>query len=261
MRGRWRAVDRLFVAGRASFKTCATYRSRKRRPVVTRGSRGRSSRRSWRGLRVEDEGARCQLLFPETRARRLSRDVGACETKHVVAPRDHASRGLARDIRTRSGSVAYLPERLDPTLRVADWADRLSDSREKDPGAQSATDAARNDVWSSLATDETACFDAVNAVGACLSTERAKRGLVSTDARAREPRKPVAATRLAMTGHLSRDGVCSVWARVSKKIGPRAAGRKISAWGGTPIALSSHSAARSAARASLLGVERYFVAR
>jgi hypothetical protein len=209
VRGRWRAVDRLFVAGRASFKTCATYRSRKRRPVVTRGSRGRSSRRSWRGLRVEDEGARCQLLFPETRARRLSRDVGACETKHVVAPRDHASRGLARDIRTRSGSVAYLPERLDPTLRVADWADRLSDSREKDPGAQSATDAARNDVWSSLATDETACFDAVNAVGACLSTERAKRGPVSTNARAREPRKPVAATRLAMTGHLSRDGVCS----------------------------------------------------
>ena len=110
----------------------------------------------------EDEGARCQLLFLETRARRLSRDVGACETRRDVAPRDHASCGLARDIRTRSGSVAYLPERLDPTLRVADWADRR-DSREKDPGAQSATDAARNDVWSSLATDETACFDALNA--------------------------------------------------------------------------------------------------
>lgn len=206
---------------------------------------------------------RCQLLFPETRARRLSRDVGACETKHVVAPRDHASRGLARDIRTRSGSVAYLPERLDPTLRVADWADRLSDSREKDPGAQSATDAARNDVWSSLATDETTCFDAVNAVRACLSTERAKRGPVSTNARAREPRKPVAATRLAMTGHLSRDGVCSVWARVSKKIGPTArCGRaKNLRVGRHTDRVSSHPAARSAARASLLGVERYFVAR
>jgi hypothetical protein len=209
---------------------------------------------------VEDEGARCQLLFPETRARRLSRDVGACETKHVVAPRDHASRGLARDIRTRSGSVAYLPERLDPTLRVADWADRLSDSREKDPSAiRDGRCSKRRLVEPRDGRDR--LFRRRERSKACLSTERAKRGPVSTNARAREPRKPVAATRLAMTGHLSRDGVCSVWARVSKKIGPRAAGRKISAWGGTPIALSSHSAARSAARASLLGVERYFVAR
>ena len=86
-----------------------------------------------------------------------------------------------------------------------------------------------------------------------MSTEQAPRGLVSTDARAREPRKPVAATRLGMTGHLSRDGLLILGAtrefnrvRRARNL-PRGAARD-------RVLLTTRSA--RAAHAALLGVER-----
>ena len=74
-----------------------------------------------------------------------------------------------------------------------------------------------------------------------MSTEQAPRGLVSTDARAREPRKPVAATRLGMTGHLSRDGPLTLGATREFN---RGAGREISRAGRLAIAFSSQPEAR-----------------
>ena len=88
------------------------------------------------GKRKGRRGAMSDVVFGNARAPAFAR-VGACETERDAAPRDHASYGLARDIWTRSESVAYLPARLDPTLRVADWADRR-DSHEREPEAQSA---------------------------------------------------------------------------------------------------------------------------
>ena len=84
----------------------------------------------------KDGRAMSDVVSGNARAPAFAR-VGACETERDAAPRDHASYGLARDIWTRSESVAYLPARLDPTLRVADWADRR-DSHEREPEAQSA---------------------------------------------------------------------------------------------------------------------------